>query len=76
MKPKTKAEAKQKWCPMARSYCSPGDADITANRKPNSGAADTDCLCLADGCGVWDDDGQEMRGDEVVDTGHCGLVSK
>lgn len=68
--------AKRKWCPMARSFYTTGETDVTVNRSPNSGAADADCMCLADDCGVWVTDDTEQDGERFVEVGHCGLVNR
>jgi hypothetical protein len=58
----TEAEAKTKWCPMARVIW--GQAAV--NRELFDGSAPTTCLCLASQCMAW-------RWDTHKD-GQCGLA--
>jgi hypothetical protein len=61
----TEADAKQRWCPFARSPISDDDGAAAVNRKLR-GDPDLGCLCLASGCMAW-----RWYGDDL---GYCGLA--
>jgi hypothetical protein len=47
----TDAEAKMKWCPMARAGDERSDVRIPVNRNGN--APDQDCYCITSTCMAW-----------------------
>lgn len=47
----TEAEAKTKWCPMARAS-DWREPPLTINRNER-GSPDADCLCIASACMAW-----------------------
>jgi hypothetical protein len=77
----TEEEARERWCPFARSYdllnCD-GDAEyrpVTINRR-RGGALDIDCRCIASECMAWRSIGERYDPTKGHYTAHgfCGLV--
>lgn len=74
----TEEEAKACWCPFARSASMlssldpPHKRQVSANRVPDTGMPDSDCLCLASGCMAWRWDSRHKT---ELD-GYCGLAGK
>jgi len=62
-------DAKQKWCPFARSYASHDSSAASINREWD-GSPDNGTMCIADRCMAW----RELRDNGVVTGGCCGLV--
>lgn len=70
----TEAEAKTKWCPMARVLVSDSAGTGTANRLPlmqcgpnGEYRPDTSANCLGSACMVW-------CSGHAAGTGYCGLA--
>ena len=61
----TEADAKQRWCPFARSEY----GDHAVNREPN-GSPDRGALCLASACMAW------RTSPLDPDDGYCGLAGE
>lgn len=51
----TEEQARTMWCPHARAANSiePEAGNVSVNRVFEKGAADRDCLCLANMCMAW-----------------------
>lgn len=58
----TEAEARVKWCPMAKSI-------EGVNRAYGSKPAD-DCYCIASDCACW------RCAEPITGVGYCGLAGK
>lgn len=69
----TEEEAKETWCPMARSIASGPGALVAINRGLEVSALPELCMCIASKCAMWE---------EVFDpktrrrAGYCGLKGK
>jgi hypothetical protein len=63
----TEAEAKKKWCPMARIDQYKGDTTPAYNRLANGAKPPVQANCLGSGCMLW----QSSYGD--ARNGECGL---
>jgi len=66
----TEAEARERWCPFARTYAVHETGAATHNRGYGKGKPEPDCLCLASACMAW----RWMPGTFEPPLGYCGLA--
>ena len=72
----TPADARQKWCPMARVMNGSHDPAATYNRLEDFGGSpllSSACDCIADDCAMWVWTGWKRDGTEA--DGRCGLIN-
>lgn len=69
----TEAEAKDKWCPFARTYEQAGSDGnpVSVNRAAMSSGIMPDCRCLASACMAW-----RWIESRVGEGGYCGLAGR
>lgn len=73
----TEAEAKTKWCPLARASSSRDETGASVNRgyggTDKGTVPDIDCMCIASACMAWR---PADIGSGLVGSGFCGAFGR